>query len=58
MEIKSRFDHFNINVADLGRSLAFYREALGLQEIGRKEAADGSFVLVYLATARRDSASN
>lgn len=48
MEIKSRFDHFNINVADLGRSLAFYREALGLQEIGRKEAADGSFVLVYL----------
>ena len=48
MEIKSQFDHFNINVADLGRSLAFYREALGLQEIGRKEAADGSFVLVYL----------
>ena len=48
MEIKSRFDHFNINVADLGRSLAFYREALGLQEIGHKEAADGSFVLVYL----------
>ena len=30
MEIKSRFDHFNINVTDLDRSLAFYREALGL----------------------------
>ena len=27
MEIKGRFDHFNINVTDLDRSLAFYREA-------------------------------
>ncbi len=48
MEIRSRFDHFNINVADLDRSLAFYDRALGLKEVGRKEAADGSFVLVYL----------
>lgn len=48
MEIKARFDHFNINVTDLDRSLAFYREALGLRETGRKEAADGSFTLVYL----------
>jgi len=48
MEITSRFDHFNINVADLDRSLAFYAKALGLREIGRKEAADGSFTLVYL----------
>ena len=48
MEIRSRFDHFNINVADLDRSLAFYDRALGLKEVGRKEASDGSFVLVYL----------
>ena len=48
MEIKSRFDHFNVNVTDLDRSLKFYAEALGLREIGRKQAADGSFVLVYL----------
>lgn len=48
MEIKSRFDHFNINVTDLERSLDFYDRALGLQELSRKEAADGSFVLVYL----------
>ena len=48
MEIKSRFDHFNVNVTDLDRSLKFYAEALGLKEIGRKQAADGSFVLVYL----------
>lgn len=48
MEIKSRFDHFNINVTDLARSLDFYGRALGLKEVGRKEASDGSFVLVYL----------
>ena len=48
MEIKSRFDHFNVNVTDLDRSLKFYAEALGLKEIGREQAADGSFVLVYL----------
>ena len=48
MEIKSRFDHFNINVLDLDRSIAFYEKALGLKEHHRKEAADGSFILVYL----------
>lgn len=48
MEIKSRFDHFNINVLDLDRSIAFYDKALGLKEHHRKEAADGSFILVYL----------
>lgn len=32
MEIKSRFDHFNINVTDLERSIAFYEKALGLKE--------------------------
>lgn len=48
MEVKGRFDHFNINVLDLERSLAFYRQALGLREHHRKEASDGSFILVYL----------
>ena len=28
MEIKARFDHFNINVTDLDRSIAFYDKAL------------------------------
>ena len=51
MEIKGRFDHFNINVTDLDRSLAFYREALGLHEIKRKEAADGSFAGYNTAVA-------
>ncbi|MGZ5479053.1 MAG: VOC family protein [Candidatus Aminicenantales bacterium] len=42
------FAHNNINVLDLGKSLAFYKETLGLAEAGRKEAKDGSYVLVYL----------
>lgn len=48
MEINSRFDHFNFNVLDLKRSLDFYNKTLGLKEIRRKVAADGSFILVYL----------
>lgn len=48
MEIKSRFDHFNINVTDLGRSLEFYDKALGLKEVERKNDDDGRYCLVYL----------
>ena len=48
MEITSRFDHFNFNVVDLEKSLAFYEKALGLKEMKRKVAADGSFILAYL----------
>ena len=42
------FNHFNFNVLDLERSLAFYRDALGLVPVSKKEADDGSFTLVYL----------
>lgn len=48
MEIKSKFDHFNVNVTDLDASIRFYQQALGLKESKRKSASDGSFVLVYL----------
>lgn len=48
MEIKSKFDHYNFNVLDLKKSLEFYKKALGLTELRRKEAEDGSFILVYL----------
>lgn len=48
MKIKGRFDHYNINVTDLAKSLDFYDRALGLKEVRRKEAEDGSFILVYL----------
>ena len=42
------FYHFNFNVLDLERSLAFYRQALELSVAREKEAGDGSFKLVYL----------
>ena len=48
MQIKSRFDHYNINVLDLEKSLNFYQKALGLKEIKRKNAENGAFTLVYL----------
>lgn len=44
-----RFAHSNINVCNLDASIAFYHKALGLNEVRRKESADGSFVLVFLA---------
>ena len=46
--MKYTFAHFNFNVLDLEKSMKFYEEALGLKEVKRKEAADGSFILVYL----------
>lgn len=49
MKVKGRFDHFNINVTDLERSIRFYETALGLHEASRKQVADGSFILVYMA---------
>ena len=49
-----RFDHFNFNVLDLERSLTFYREALELTPVEEKNAADGSFKLVYLGDGESD----
>ena len=40
--------HENYNVLDLERSLAFYEKALGLTEKRRKEAKDGTFIIVYI----------
>ena len=48
------FNHFNFNVLDLERSLKFYHDALGLDPVRRKEAGDGSFVLVYLGDGQTD----
>lgn len=42
------FDHNNFNVLDLERSVAFYGQALGLKEVRRKSAPDGSFILAFL----------
>lgn len=46
--MKFTFAHNNLNVLDLDKSLAFYKEALDLKEIRRHNAEDGSFTLVYL----------
>lgn len=46
--MKFQFVHNNINVLNLEKSLEFYKKALNLQEVSRKEAEDGSFILVYL----------
>jgi lactoylglutathione lyase len=43
-----RFAHNNLNVLDLTKSLAFYDAALGLKEIRRINAPDGSFTIVFL----------
>ena len=42
------FNHFNFNVLDLEKSLDFYKKALDLEPVRKKEAEDGSFQLVYL----------
>jgi lactoylglutathione lyase len=42
------FAHNNFNVFDLEKSIAFYKDALGLTETSRIEAEDGSFIIVYL----------
>ena len=44
--MKFTFAHNNFNVLDLEKSVAFYKEALGLEEVRRMERPD--FTLVFL----------
>lgn len=46
--------HENFNVSDLETSMAFYEKALGLKEVRRKTATDGSFIIVYIANDETD----
>jgi lactoylglutathione lyase len=50
--VRFAFAHNNINVFHLHKSLIFYKSALGLEEVRRHEAKDGSFILVYLGDGR------
>lgn len=52
--MKFKMIHENYNVLDLEKSLEFYEKALGLKPIRRKEAADGSFILVYVGNETTD----
>lgn len=52
--MKFKMFHENYNVADLEKSLKFYQEALGLTEKRRKEAPDGSFIIVYVGNDTAD----
>lgn len=46
--MKFKMIHENYNVLDLKKSMDFYEKALGLKETRRKEAPDGSFIIVYM----------
>lgn len=48
------FYHVNFNVLDLERSLAFYKEALGLDVVREKEGPEGAFKLVFLGERHTD----
>ena len=51
-----KYLHAMVRVRDLEKSLAFYRDALGLVENRRKDYPDGRFTLVYLgAPGNRDA---
>lgn len=54
MDIKCHFDHFNINVTDLEKSLEFYRKALGLYKVGEILHPEGDFIITYLKAASGD----
>lgn len=43
-----RFDHNNINVFDLKKSISFYEKALGLKEMRKIDGPEGSFQLIFL----------
>ena len=44
-----KYLHTMVRVTDIGQSLTFYRDALGLVELSRKDYAQGRYTLVFLA---------
>lgn len=47
--MKFTFNHQNLNITDIDKSVAFYQKALGLREVRRKHGSDGSFTLVFMS---------
>ncbi len=44
-----KYLHTMVRVTDVEASLRFYRDALGLEELSRKDNAQGRFTLIFLA---------
>ena len=51
-----KYLHTMVRVTDLDASLAFYRDALGLEVLSRKDVPAGKFTLVFLAPPGDSSA--
>ena len=51
-----KYLHTMVRVTDLEQSLRFYRDALGLRELSRKDYPQGRFTLVFLAAPGDDEA--
>ena len=51
-----KYLHTMVRVTDIEASLGFYRDALGLRELSRKDYPKGRYTLVFLAAAGDESA--
>jgi lactoylglutathione lyase len=51
-----KYLHTMVRVTDIDASLRFYRDALGLREVARKEVPQGRFTLVFLAAPGNEDA--
>ena len=47
-----KYLHTMVRVTDIEQSLHFYRDALGLKELSRKDYPQGRYTLVFLAAKR------
>ena len=51
-----KYLHTMVRVTDIEQSLGFYRDALGLAELSRRDYPQGRFTLVFLAAPGDESA--
>src|ERR1700735_2791705 len=53
--IPMKYLHTMVRVADIEQSLRFYRDALGLRELSRRDYPQGRYTLVFLAAPGDDA---
>jgi len=51
-----KYLHTMVRISDIDASLAFYCEALGLEELRRKDSEQGRFTLIFLAAPGDENA--